>query len=49
MNFNKIMIFIDGSNLFKGSKRKGFKFSYEKLIDILKTDRNIVRMYYYSG
>ena len=49
MNFNKIMIFIDGSNLFKGSKRKGFRFSYEKLLDILKTDRNIVRMYYYSG
>ncbi len=49
MNINKIMIFIDGSNLLKGSGRAGFQFSYQKLIDILKTDRNIVRMYYYSG
>ena len=49
MNTNRIMIFIDGSNLFKSCGRLGVQFSYEKLINILKTDRNIIRMYYYSG
>lgn len=43
------MIFIDGSNLLRGSARAGAQFSYEKLINILKKDRNIIRIYYYSG
>ena len=38
MNIDKIMIFIDGSNLYKASRRIGIKFSYEKLVKILKHD-----------
>ena len=49
MNFNKIMIFIDGSNVLRSCRDLKFKISYEKFLSILRKDRNVIRVYYYSG
>ena len=50
MNSNeKFMVFIDGSNVFHGQDRLNFKIDYKKFRDLLKTDRNIIRIYYYEG
>lgn len=47
--YNKIMIFIDGTNIFLGCRRLNINIRYEKFINLLKKDRNIIRIYYYSG
>ena len=49
MSSNKIMIFIDGSNLFKAANRMNVYFQYSKLAKILTKDRNVIRIFYYSG
>lgn len=48
---DKVLIFIDGSNLFWACKtfRGGFKLSYAKLRDKLLKDRNLIRPYYYCA
>jgi len=43
------MIFIDGSNMFLSCRRHNIKIKYEKLIEFLKKDRNVMRISYYSG
>jgi len=47
--FDKIMIFIDGSNVFRSCRDLKIKISYEKFLLILRKDRNVIRTYYYSG
>ncbi len=47
--FNKVMIFIDGSNVFKECRRLNIKIRYEKFINILGKNRNVMRSIYYSG
>lgn len=50
MNSNeRFMVFIDGSNVFHGQDRLNFKIDYKKLRDLLKFNRNIIRIYYYEG
>lgn len=43
------MIFIDGENLFQAAREEKFKISFEKLINLLKKDFNLIRVYYYTG
>lgn len=45
----KLMIFIDGRNIVKGSNKEGIKVSYSKLINFLSKDFNLIRTYYYTG
>ncbi|MBO8181482.1 MAG: NYN domain-containing protein [Archaeoglobus sp.] len=47
---DKVIIFIDGSNLFYACKRfsSGFKVDYEKLRNILADGRKLIRVYYYG-
>lgn len=47
--FDKVMIFIDGSNIYRSCKELNVKMSYEKFLSLLRKDRNIIRIYYYSG
>jgi len=41
------MIFIDNSNIFRGSRREGIKFDYQKLVDFL-ADSGIQRLEKYD-
>ncbi len=45
----KLMIFIDGSNLFQGAKKHDLKLDFKKLINLLVKNYNLVRVYYYTG
>ncbi|MBU3923289.1 MAG: NYN domain-containing protein [Nanoarchaeota archaeon] len=45
----RLMIFIDGGNLFHGAKNSGLELSYEKLIKFLSKDYDLIRVYYYTG
>lgn len=49
--YEKVMIFIDGSNLFRGFKdnRPDIKYSINKLIELLRNDRRLIRPYYFSA
>ncbi len=42
---DKIMIFIDGSNLFHSANDIGIKIDYEKLKEILTSERKLIRPY----
>lgn len=43
------MIFVDGGNLFQCAKDENIKIDFEKLIDFLSKDFNLIRVYYYIG
>ena len=47
----KVMMFIDGSNLFLGCSdyKQGYKIDMIKLRDKLVGDRNLIRAYYYGA
>ena len=47
----RVMVFIDGSNLFRGFKNyaPGVNYSVLKIIDKVKDNRYLVRPYYFSG
>ena len=53
--YERVMIFIDGSNVFKSIKnynrdnQKDFKIDYFKLIECLTNGRNLIRSYYYGS
>ncbi len=47
--YNKFMVFIDGSNVFHGCRDLKFQISYEKFLPILKEDKNVIRVFFYSG
>lgn len=48
---DRVMIFIDGSNLFRSCEgfRQGYRPDIKKLQDILLKNRNLVRTYYYCS
>jgi len=45
----KLMIFIDGGNLFGAVKEKNIKIDFRKLADFLAEGFNLIRVYYYTG
>lgn len=45
----RLMIFIDGENLFKCARDEKIKIGFKKLVDFLSKDYNLIRVYYYSG
>ena len=49
MEKEKLVIFIDGSNVFHGLKNETFRLDYLKLIEFLTADRYLVRAYFYSA
>lgn len=48
---DRVMIFIDGSNLFRTFKafRPDVKYSIKKLVDKLMKDRKLIRTYYFGS
>jgi len=46
---DKLMIFIDGGNLFHCAKNEGIKIDFEKLVNYLSKGFNLIRVYYYTG
>ncbi|MCS6875385.1 MAG: NYN domain-containing protein [Aquificaceae bacterium] len=49
MNYEKVVILIDGSNLFHAIRYMNIKIDYQKLLDFLKEDRRLVRAYFYGA
>jgi len=45
----KLMIFIDNSNIFKGFKKYKIKADYEKLKSVLLRERNLIDIFLYEG
>lgn len=45
----RVMVFIDGSNLFWASRTRGIQIEYSKLIEFLVGSRSLVRPYYYGA
>ncbi|EMS35808.1 NYN domain-containing protein, partial [Candidatus Liberibacter americanus] len=44
----KIVLFIDGANLYAASKALGFDIDYRKLLKAFKSRANVWRAYYYT-
>lgn len=49
MNEERVMIFIDGSNLFHGIRHLNIKVDYFKLVEFLRESRRLVRAYFYTA
>jgi uncharacterized LabA/DUF88 family protein len=47
--FRRLMIFIDGGNLFHGARSLEIEVDYRKLIKFLSKDYSLIRVYYYTG
>lgn len=50
-SFNRVMVFIDGSNFYKGLSLvagTGYRLDFGKFINYLIGDRHLVRSYYYN-
>jgi len=45
----KVVIFIDGGNMFHATNALKLKINYKKLVDVLKRDRWLLRAYFYTG
>ncbi|HIP42952.1 MAG TPA: NYN domain-containing protein [Aquifex aeolicus] len=45
----RLMIFIDGSNLFHGIRHLNIKVDYSKLVEFLREGRYLVRAYFYTA
>jgi uncharacterized LabA/DUF88 family protein len=45
----RLMIFIDGGNLFKCAKSEDIKIDFRKLVSFLSKKYNLIRVYYYTG
>ncbi|RUM31989.1 MAG: NYN domain-containing protein [Aquifex sp.] len=45
----RLMIFIDGSNLFHGIRYLNIKVDYSKLVEFLREGRYLVRAYFYTA
>lgn len=45
----KLMIFIDGENLFQAAKEENIKVGFEKLVRFLSQGFHLIRVYYYTG
>ena len=48
---NRLMIFIDGSNVFRSMQRfrNNYRLDYKKLVEKLTEDRNLIRVYYFAS
>ncbi len=46
---DRLMIFIDGGNLFHCAKNEGIKIDFEKLVKFLSIEYKLIRVYYYTG
>ncbi|TFG01614.1 MAG: hypothetical protein EU539_13870, partial [Promethearchaeota archaeon] len=49
MSDEKVMIFIDNSNIFKGFKKHKIKADYEKLKSVLLRERTLIDIFLYEG
>ena len=50
MQKERVMIFIDGNNLYYNLKNLGFdKINFEKLLTLLKKDKLLVSTFYYNA
>ncbi|MFO7796810.1 MAG: NYN domain-containing protein [Promethearchaeati archaeon] len=49
MSNEKVMIFIDNSNIFKGFKKYKIKADYEKLKSVLLGNRTLIDIFLYEG
>lgn len=51
MSSKRVMIFVDGSNIWHSMERfqAGYKVDYFKLVSELKEDRDLIRTYYYAS
>lgn len=47
MDKERLMIFIDGSNFYYSTSKKGKKINFEKLVGELLGDRKLINVYYY--
>jgi uncharacterized LabA/DUF88 family protein len=45
----RVIIFIDGSNIFHAIRALNIKIDYSKLVKLLSDDRYLIRAYYYSS
>ena len=45
----RIIILIDGQNMFHGARDLNIKFSYRELLKILRTQKIILKEYYYTA
>ncbi|ADC89276.1 protein of unknown function DUF88 [Thermocrinis albus DSM 14484] len=45
----RVVIFIDGSNLFHAIRYLNIKIDYSKLVEFLREDRKLVRAYFYGA
>lgn len=45
----KIVLFIDGANLYAATKALGFEIDYRKLLDEFRSKGKLVRAYYYTA
>lgn len=48
-NSERLMIFIDGENLFRALKGFNIEIDFQKLINFLSRNFNLIRVYYYTG
>ena len=46
---DRLMIFIDGENIFQFSRENNIKIDFKKLVKFLSKDYNLIRVYYYTG
>lgn len=49
MSEDRLMIFIDGSNIFHGIRHLNVKIDYVKLVEFLRESRRLVRAYFYTA
>ena len=49
MNEERLMIFIDGSNLFHGIRHLNIKVDYSRLVEFLRESRRLIRAYFYTA
>lgn len=49
MSSSRVMIFIDGSNLFWATRARSIQVEYSKLITFLTGSRSLIRTYYYGA
>ncbi|WP_456393637.1 LabA-like NYN domain-containing protein [Persephonella sp.] len=45
----RVVIFIDGGNMFHATNALKLKINYKKLVEILRKDRWLLRAYFYTG
>ncbi|MCX8164894.1 MAG: NYN domain-containing protein, partial [Aquificaceae bacterium] len=45
MNYERVVIFIDGSNLFHAIRYMNIRIDYQRLLNFLVEDRRLIRAY----